>query len=82
MLGIGYAEKLVEERQRIIELSIETERAAGDLVAHRTVTVLLLDSEIAPHDLQHRQKRNRLPVRDAVTCKDGDSSSSATLDNS
>src|SRR5262245_6933073 len=80
VLGIGNAEKLVEKREGVIELPIETERSAGDLVSHRLVAVAFLDREIVPHDLEDGKKGDRLPVRHAVACKDRDSVASEPLD--
>ena len=65
-LGIRNAEEVEQQGQRVGQRRIEQEERAGNLPAGRLVAVLLRDAEVATHQLEDREERDHLPVRDAV----------------
>jgi hypothetical protein len=51
MPGVWDAEKVAEQRKRIIQLFVKSERPPGDLVTHGALAVVLPDAEVIAHDL-------------------------------
>jgi len=68
--GIGYTEEVEEQRQVIGQRLVEQQQGAGDLPPRRLVTLLLGDPEEVAHQLEDRQERDHLPMRDAVGAVD------------
>ena len=63
--GSGHAHEVEVQRQTLAQALVEQQQAAGDALARGGVAVLLGDAEEGAEQLQDRQERDRLAVRDA-----------------
>jgi len=78
-LGVGDAEELEQQRERVAEPLVEEHERAGDLPAGGVVAVLLGHPEVAAQQLQHGEEGDELPVRHPVRLVDRDAPGTAAL---
>ena len=80
VLGIGHAQEVEHHRELLAEVLAEQEQAAGDLLARALVPVPLADAEEVPEQLQDRDERDPLAVRDAARLVRGEPARAAALE--
>jgi hypothetical protein len=78
-LGVGHAEEVEHERHGFGQPRVEEDHPSGDLVAARPRGVPLRDPEVATDQLEEREERDRLSMRDRVRLVDRDVAGPATL---
>ncbi len=65
-LGVGHAEQLEDEGERIVETQLESEEPIRDLAANVRFRLVRAEGEAAAHELTDGEQRNRRAVRRTV----------------
>src|ERR1700735_4336728 len=61
---VSQTEQSVEVRESVLQRGVEREAPPGDLLASRALVIFGNYLEVAPQQIDHRQKCRRLAVRD------------------
>ena len=77
---IRHPEKVEEQGQGVLELPVEQQELAGDLLARSLITVGFGDAEVGARQLEHHEKGHRLPVCHPVRLVDGNAPYPAALE--
>jgi hypothetical protein len=73
-VGVGDLQKVAQQRQVVVQLGIERQQPAGDLVPRHAGTVGLPDVEIVPQERKDGQEGDVIGVGDSACSADGDPS--------
>src|SRR5439155_19547831 len=78
--GIGDAEEVEDQRQRLVEARVDQHQRAGDLLPRLALAVLLGEAEHAAEELEERQERQQPAVSDPASLVHRDAARAAALD--